>query len=79
MDAINRLLSIEEIVKDNFFKIPDYQRGYSWEKKQLVDLTKDIEHVSKIDHKHYTGTIVVSKTKPWGNMKWLTGNKDLRQ
>ncbi|NLZ73132.1 MAG: DUF262 domain-containing protein [Bacteroidales bacterium] len=77
MDAINRLLSIEEIVKDNFFKIPDYQRGYSWEKKQLVDLTKDIEHVSKIDHKHYTGTIVVSKNETLGKYEVVDGQQRL--
>lgn len=60
-NVVSELLSIEEIVKDNFFKIPDYQRGYSWEERQLNDLIKDIDHIATITHKHYTGTIVITK------------------
>jgi hypothetical protein len=58
------LIPISEIFKDRFFKIPDYQRGYSWEKEQLEDLKKDIENVFERDHKHFTGTIVAAKTGP---------------
>jgi len=58
---IQKLLSIGDIVKDKLFKIPDYQRGYSWEKEQIEDLLKDIEQISNKDHKHYTGTIVITK------------------
>ena len=57
---ITSLLSIEEIVRNNFFSIPDYQRGYSWENGQLVDLIKDIEYISTKDHRHYTGTMVIT-------------------
>lgn len=60
-NAITNLLSLEEIVKGNLFKIPDYQRGYSWEEEQLNDLLKDIEHIEKKNHRHYTGTIVITK------------------
>jgi uncharacterized protein with ParB-like and HNH nuclease domain len=61
-DFVTNLLTIEDVVNNRLFKIPDYQRGYSWESHQVEDLIKDIEHVSDHDHKHYTGTIVVSKS-----------------
>lgn len=77
MDAINELLSIEEIVKDNFFKIPDYQRGYSWEESQLRDLIKDIEHLFEIDYKHYTGTVVITKNKISGKYEVVDGQQRL--
>ena len=54
------LVSLSEIVKNNLFKIPDYQRGYSWEKKQLEDLRKDIENLFSKEHMHFTGTIVAT-------------------
>ena len=57
---IKELISFEDLVKDKYFKIPDYQRGYSWEHNQLVDLLKDIEHTSKGNHKHYSGTVVLA-------------------
>lgn len=61
MSQLATLLSIKEIFKDRFFKIPDYQRGYSWEDDQLWDLRKDIENLYTKQHKHFTGTIVAAK------------------
>ena len=68
MEAIYKLLSFEEIVKDLFFKIPDYQRGYSWEEKQIEDLIKDIFQVADKDHMHFTGTIVITKSHDFNDI-----------
>lgn len=76
-NAVSKLLSIEEIVKDNFFKIPDYQRGYSWEENQLTDLIKDIDHIATISHKHYTGTIVITKNKETNKYEVVDGQQRL--
>ena len=42
----------------NCFRIPDYQRGYSWD-SQFVDLWKDILRVFHNENKrpHYTGML----------------------
>ena len=64
---ITNLLSLNDIFKNRFFQIPDYQRGYSWEVRQLNDLIKDIENLFEKDHKHYTGTIVATPTNVQGN------------
>jgi len=56
------LVSFEEIISEHFFKIPDYQRGYSWEKRQLEDLKKDIESLYTKSYRHFTGTIVATET-----------------
>lgn len=56
-----QLVSFEEIVSNHFFKIPDYQRGYSWEKRQLEDLKKDIENLYTKNYRHFTGTIVATE------------------
>jgi uncharacterized protein with ParB-like and HNH nuclease domain len=58
---VTDLLTIEEVISGKLFKIPDYQRGYSWDQEQVEDLLKDIEHIVKQNHKHYTGTLVISK------------------
>ena len=59
-----RLVSLREIVRNRFFVIPDYQRGYSWEEEHLDDLKKDIQNLYNSDHKHYTGTIVATQHNP---------------
>lgn len=56
----HQLLSLSDIFENNFFEIPDYQRGYSWELEQLADLREDIENLFSKDYKHFTGTIVAA-------------------
>lgn len=60
----NELKSLDEIFRQGkrVFRIPDYQRGYSWEEQQRTDLLTDIEYLIKsgYEYRHYTGTIVAS-------------------
>jgi len=60
-DTTSKTFSLKNLFENNFFYIPDYQRGYSWEQDQLIDLVKDIDNISRLDHGHYTGTIVAAK------------------
>lgn len=50
--------SIEELFAQRIFTIPDYQRGYAWEKKHCEDLLEDLELLPEGFH-HYTGTVVL--------------------
>jgi len=53
-------IRLSNLLEGKIFQIPDYQRGYAWEEKQLKDFTQDIDAL--IDDKivsHYTGTIVI--------------------
>lgn len=59
-----KLITLLQLFDDKKFEIPDYQRGYSWDRDQIKDLLSDIElHNSKYDTKHFTGTIVVEQKK----------------
>ena len=64
---IHELMSLEDLFKHGkrVFRIPDYQRGYSWEKQQREDLLNDIQYLIKggYEYRHYTGTIVASRNK----------------
>ena len=44
-----RLCSVSSL-RDKSFFIPNYQRGYKWEKEQVVDLLNDIEDFMNADH-----------------------------
>ena len=66
----NNLITIEELFKgDYFYRIPEYQRGYSWN-KEFDDLWKDIQKVYNINssrtsesskYYHYTGMLTFEK------------------
>jgi len=55
-----KLQSLLEIFNDRFFRIPDYQRGYSWTEDQLEDFWHDLEILAD-DGKHYTGLLTVEE------------------
>jgi uncharacterized protein with ParB-like and HNH nuclease domain len=46
---------------DGFFKIPDFQRPYTWDVYQTETFLSDLEKVSKNKNFHYFGTIVLIK------------------
>lgn len=56
--AESKLQSLVEIFNQKFFRIPDYQRGYSWGKEQLDDFWDDLENL-KPNKFHYTGLLTV--------------------
>lgn len=53
--------TFQELVRNRVFKVPDYQRGYSWEEEHVRDLLEDIETIDGRDH--YMSTVVLKKQK----------------
>lgn len=56
---MKNLPTLQELFNNNIFKVPDYQRGYSWENRHREDLLEDLELIK--DKNHYTGTIVIKE------------------
>lgn len=61
------LLTAEKIFKDSFFRVPDYQRGYSWQQLQREELLEDIELLPE-NKPHYTGTLVLYSSNGTGKI-----------
>ncbi len=76
--ANNQLQTLTEIFNNRFFRIPDYQRGYAWQKEQLNDFWEDIENL-RDGKNHYTGLLTieavnkkdVEKKESWETDLWL--------
>lgn len=68
----NNLKTIKELFsEDYFYRVPDYQRGYSWN-KEFIELWNDIIrlfHVNNGSRKHYVGMLALDKmsTEHLGN------------
>lgn len=60
MATTSILMSIQDLLGNNIYQIPDYQRGYAWEEIQVKDLLEDLENVEN-GKTHYTGTMVIVK------------------
>jgi uncharacterized protein with ParB-like and HNH nuclease domain len=63
------LLSVSKIFSENLFRIPDYQRGYSWTEKQLKDFWTDIEQIEE-GRNHYTGVITLEDVPKETYSRW---------
>ena len=50
------LKNLKQLLTGKSLRIPDYQRGYAWEKEQLEEFWDDLIHIEN-EKTHYTGTI----------------------
>lgn len=58
------LYTLREIFQNKIFRIPAYQRGYSWDKKQLEQLWDDIKNINYPNPQnsfHFTGILTLNK------------------
>lgn len=57
--------NLQSLFSGKIFCVPDYQRGYAWEEKQLNDLISDIDALvnEEVQGNHYAGTIVTYRQK----------------
>jgi hypothetical protein len=75
----SELKSLTKIFSETIFRIPDYQRGFSWGEKQLKDFWSDIEQLPK-GKGHYTGVLTLEPTREsdyskWDNDTWIIESK----
>lgn len=54
-----KLITLPQIFFGKLFRIPDYQRGYTWGSEQVLALLDDVEQLFNSNHSHYTGTVVI--------------------
>ncbi len=65
------LFSIYEIFENRIFRIPDYQRGYSWKTEHVEALWEDLMNLDEKDNQvHYTGMITVQSPFESDILKW---------
>ena len=50
--------SLDSLFKEKIFRIPDYQRGYAWQREQLKDFWEDLVNLSD-GRSHYTGVLTL--------------------
>lgn len=56
--------TLDGLLQKKLFRIPEYQRAYSWESKQRDDLFNDIRNLTKYEdgRHHFMSTVVCLKT-----------------
>lgn len=52
--------SLDSLFKEKIFRIPDYQRGYAWQREQLKDFWEDLINLPD-NRSHYTGVLTLNQ------------------
>ena len=78
----SELQSLDTIFNSRVFRIPDYQRGYSWAKEQLEYFWDDLNRL-RDKRSHYTGQLTLEKVpksiwRKWDENKLLIEVKGYR-
>ena len=60
--------------KNYFFRVPSYQRPFSWDDDQFSDLIDDLT-TAPVDKGYFLGTIVLHETEPEGNYDLVDGQQ----
>ena len=58
---MNNVISLDDLFHKRLFRVPDYQRGYSWEQQQIREFLEDLELLADTRY-HYTGTVVLHES-----------------
>ncbi len=51
-------VSVAKLLDGRLFRIPGYQRAYSWQPRQRADLFRDIEEAHRSGREHFMATVV---------------------
>lgn len=79
---MDELINLQRLFNEKLFRIPDYQRGYSWGTNQLQDFWDDLIALLP-DKDHYTGMLSLKevdinnneknqKGRDWTKEEWLS-------
>ncbi len=73
------LISLSKLFSERIFRIPDYQRGYSWTEKEIEAFWEDLERLPE-GKNHYLGVLTLEEVekkiyKTWIDDLWLIDSK----
>lgn len=57
---MNTPKSLDSLFKEKIFRIPDYQRGYAWQREQLKAFWEDLLNLPS-NRSHYTGVLTLKE------------------
>ena len=60
---MNSPIGLDSLFKEKIFRIPDYQRGYAWQKAQYKDFWEDLINLQP-NRSHYIGVITLKEILP---------------
>ena len=77
---MQELQTIQQIFNNKIFRIPDFQRGFSWNEKHLEAFWQDLENLQE-NKLHFTGAITVERAteeqySKWEDDQWIINGKN---
>ena len=65
-----QLITLSKVFTDRIFRIPDYQRGYAWTKKEVSEFWNDLTRLSN-GKNHYVGVLTLEPVPEDAYAQWI--------
>ena len=53
------VISVKTLLESGRFVVPDFQRNYAWEAKQVNEFWNDLEFITQSQDEHFVGSVIL--------------------
>ena len=71
------MIPVKTLLDSGKFVVPDFQRNYAWESKQVNEFWNDLEFVSQNKNDHFVGSVILLLEEPSTDLQVIDGQQRL--
>ena len=71
------VISVKTLLESGRFVVPDFQRNYAWEAKQVNEFWNDLEFITKSKDEHFVGSVILLSEEGNPDLQVIDGQQRL--
>ncbi len=71
------VISLKNLLESGRFVIPDFQRNYAWEAKQVNEFWNDLEFITRSKEEHFVGSVILLSEDGISDLQVIDGQQRL--
>jgi len=71
------VVSLKNLLESGRFVVPDFQRNYAWEAKQVNEFWNDLEFVTRSREEHFVGSVILLSEDGVSDLQVIDGQQRL--
>lgn len=76
-NANTGMISVKMLLETGRFVVPDFQRNYAWEAKQVNEFWNDLEFITQNSHQHFVGSVILLSEEGNSDYQVIDGQQRL--
>ena len=71
------VISVKTLLESGRFVVPDFQRNYAWEAKQVNEFWNDLEFITQSKDEHFVGSVILLSEEGNADLQVIDGQQRL--